>query len=447
MKKTAISTAVKAAVISTSLAGLTSTANAEIQAFESLKMSGFATIAFSQSDTSYETDSGITDSVAIEPDSVIGLQFDSNISDYTSFTLQLIARGDNSHALTGKSDFEPDVEWAFITLKPADGHRLKLGRMRLPVYMLSETLEVGATYPWVRPPQEVYGQVPSTQLQGVSYEYSVYFDDWEIFVNPYVSLEFETETLSTSGQMGIVANFANDNHIIRASIHEVQNLTIDTQGIGLATIAVDQATVASGAIPGYTTGAVDATYAAATQAEIDDQYTKVDITLAGLGYQYTNENIFIITEAAYIGNDSPLVGDVMSGYFTFGMTFGKFQPHLTIARAETIDDDEREEYFEEDLNYLDIIPGAYNPGKIVIQEERFLYSNNLDAQRTSYTAGLKWNYDARSSIKLDVQYLTDFGDTNGFMGESDSTTRAFTGPQSEGDDSVMIYRLAVTTTF
>ena len=50
---------------------------------------------------------------------------------------------------------------------------LRAGRLRSPVYMYSESLDVGYSYPWLRLPDEVYSQVQVTNYEGVDAVYTV----------------------------------------------------------------------------------------------------------------------------------------------------------------------------------------------------------------------------------------------------------------------------------
>ncbi len=47
-----------------------------------------------------------------------------------------------------------NLEWAYLSFAAAQGLTLRAGRLRLPIYMYSETLDVGFTHPWLRLPDE-----------------------------------------------------------------------------------------------------------------------------------------------------------------------------------------------------------------------------------------------------------------------------------------------------
>jgi len=466
--------AIKIAAFAGSSLALSQAAFAQNTALN-IKTSGFATIAVSASDTDYETDAGITKKASIDPDSVIGLQFDSNISDKTSFTLQLVARGDNSHASDGKSDFEPDVEWAFITLKPADGHRIKAGRLRNPVFMYSETLEVGTTYPWVRPPQDTYQHVLSTELEGLSYEYTHNFDDWDLSINPFIGASHIEEGVEIHKQAGLNFTLQSEYHHLRASyFHSELDLIAASE---IYTTIVD-----GGFFPGDTGADFNDRFTTEqVSSYIDEQFRHAKYELMGLGYRYEDERFLVIAEYNEKKLKSALLSDVQSAYITFGMNFGQIQPHITYSVAKTTDNDERDEFitntslsFSSTETEADILsnlgaetgaqvlgilnaqglcgssanplapafvvpPGScsYSPMGALLA-----YASNQTNERDSITLGVNWKYDDRSSLKFDVQYLSNFEDTPGFFGDERSY-----GGRDLDDEEVFIYRLALSTTF
>lgn len=50
---------------------------------------------------------------------------------------------------------------------------VRAGRLRSPVYMYSESLDVGFSYPWLRLPDEVYSQVQLTNYEGADVVYTL----------------------------------------------------------------------------------------------------------------------------------------------------------------------------------------------------------------------------------------------------------------------------------
>jgi hypothetical protein len=93
-------------------------------------------------------------------DSNLGLQASGTLDDIFSGTLQVLARREYTE------HYRAAVEWAFVKAKLNDAVGLRVGRMALPAYLVSDSRNVGYANIAVRPPVEVYGQVPLSSLNG-----------------------------------------------------------------------------------------------------------------------------------------------------------------------------------------------------------------------------------------------------------------------------------------
>ena len=107
--------------------------------------------------------SGYTDKLEYDKNSVYGLQAVSRLGDGLTATGQIIARG--------SENYKPEFEWMYMTYNITPTLSAKFGRIRTPFYMLSEYLEVGYTYHWIRPPQELYA-AQITNMDGASLLYN-----------------------------------------------------------------------------------------------------------------------------------------------------------------------------------------------------------------------------------------------------------------------------------
>jgi hypothetical protein len=77
------------------------------------------------------------------------------------------------------------TEWLFLGYRVDNQTRIRVGKLRLPAYMLSEKLEVGHAYPWVRPPVEMYGQLPTNNFDGIDLTYRTDVGDTELMFQPF----------------------------------------------------------------------------------------------------------------------------------------------------------------------------------------------------------------------------------------------------------------------
>lgn len=173
---------IKKAVAFTLALGLPVCANAYDYDVGDVNMSlhGFGSLGWTQSDNhdlGYITSgilspySGVDSSGTFDSDTGFGLQ--ARVAyDIFSITAQVVSRGEQH--------YDPKFEWLYGAVELFDGLTVRGGRLRLPVYMLSESLEVGYSYNWIRPPVEVYNQVPITNYDGGDITYTNTVFDWDL---------------------------------------------------------------------------------------------------------------------------------------------------------------------------------------------------------------------------------------------------------------------------
>ena len=94
-------------------------------------------------------DRGVTEDLTFETDTRFGLQISSDVSENMSVVAQLLGRGTISN-------FDAIIEWAYMDYEFADWVSLRAGKIKQPVYLVNDYVEVGYAYPWIRPPVEVY---------------------------------------------------------------------------------------------------------------------------------------------------------------------------------------------------------------------------------------------------------------------------------------------------
>ena len=133
-------------------------------ALSEVQFQGFASFVGGATLDSDETYNGYENKIEYDKNSVYGLQAVSPLGDGLTATGQLIARG--------SENYKPEFEWMYMTYNITPTLSAKFGRIRTPFYMLSEYLEVGYTYHWIRPPEELYA-AQITNMDGASLLYNV----------------------------------------------------------------------------------------------------------------------------------------------------------------------------------------------------------------------------------------------------------------------------------
>lgn len=170
-----------------------------------LRFSGFATAAGGAtldagSEYRVEPTTGGTydDEIRFDPESIMGLQAQAIINERLRATLQVVSKGGD--------DFNTSADWAYISYDILPQLTLNAGRYRLPTFYYSDSLDIGYSYYWIRPPVEVYRIFTST-LEGGNLYHSAFIDEVEITTQAWygaIDTELSSDVfIDTTNNMGI----------------------------------------------------------------------------------------------------------------------------------------------------------------------------------------------------------------------------------------------------
>ncbi|RFP18745.1 MULTISPECIES: porin [unclassified Duganella] len=137
----------------------------------SLNISGFGSLGVAKSNTNeaqfvrYNQAEGIGDHARIGLDTNLGLQASYGFNERLSGTVQVLTRKNTSPTFT------TDLTWAFLKYKATDELNVRVGRVALPVFMISDYQNVGYANTMMRPPVEMYAQAPIESADGIDFNY------------------------------------------------------------------------------------------------------------------------------------------------------------------------------------------------------------------------------------------------------------------------------------
>jgi len=127
-------------------------------------LSGFGTLGFARSDKVYTYQRFINEQGTFRRDSVAGVQLDARFSEKIGATMQVLV----SPSTDSDKAEDVSVAWAFLSWRPTNDLLFRAGKQRIPLYLFSQTYNVGVTYPLARLPTEMYSISPSNEFTGVS---------------------------------------------------------------------------------------------------------------------------------------------------------------------------------------------------------------------------------------------------------------------------------------
>ncbi len=350
-----------------------------------IKFSGFASVvtgATTDSDDSMVVESSglnqtiYTQDAEFEPESTAGLQANAALENGLSVVFQFVARG--------VEEWGVETEWAYIGYEISESSRINTGRLRLPLYMYSDFLEVGYAYPWIRPPTTVYNGAPSS-FDGITYLYNRYLGDWEL--NTQLTSDFNTVhgANATLVYDWLSFRFTYLESKISAGPPVIVNAAWDLYELGL--------------LP-----------------EIDDideiLVRNEKVEFYGLGVKFEYGNYFVLTEYTEAHFQQGWIPDSENYYISAGMSFGDFLVHLTYGENES-----KSEY--ENLGLPPVateeVPAIIAAGVSPADFGTYFPAANItkgffDDQASKYTnitLGLRYDFHPSAALKFEVTYHED----------------------------------------
>ena len=243
---------------------------------------------------------GITGDTRFDVDSRFGLQISSDIAEDMSVVAQLLAAGDNDN-------FNAIIEWAYVDYEFNEMVSVRGGKIKEPVFLISDYVEVGYAYPWIRPPAEVYSNNPLNTVNGVEFLIQYPVGKNVFSIQPYLGTNSE-EIPGTNGAGSFEAV-------------DIRGVDIKFTGRGYSMHASTLKTEVStqGSLGAFSLNAAG------------------DAMLTSAGFSLDMANFVVYAEwqdRDISGSAEGLFPDQDSSYATLGYRFGKWMPHVTFATID-----------------------------------------------------------------------------------------------------------------
>ena len=352
-----------------------------------IEMDGFLTAGFAihdQEDSKYLDT--ITDDIRFDNDSKFGLQVTADVADNMQVVSQILAAGSDEN-------FDLDVEWAYLDWVINDTYSLRGGKVKEPVFLISDYIEVGYAYPWIRPPQEVYRNNPINTINGFEALVQLDVGGMGLTIQPYLGSNSE----AVPNQPGLIFDAEN---FFGASIQLAsRNFTVQVSFLD-TDVAVSGATgvVETTSTTGFGNPVPFSSEGTATLTSVG---VSTDVSNFVAYAEYVTRDIENTTLAGASAPMDALFPDQDAWYVTVGYRMGKLLPHLTIANSEA-----------EPLNS----PTA-NPG----------------VSQDSITLGVRYEINDSAALKFEVQSIEPDLEVN-----SVGLFNALPGDFTAGDKSTLV---------
>lgn len=324
---------------------------------------------------------GITEKTNVSDLSLLALQGTFDVTDKSQAVLQLVGRG--------ADDWEPEIEWAYLSHRPTNNLQLRAGKMRIPFFMYSDSLEVGYAQPWARSPQSVYGPIAITSYVGADATYNFNFDNSSLTANVFTGF---TDEDGNSGDVQL-RNIGGLNLTWTDYVWTVRGV----------------AATAETSIDATRLGRLAESYGAPPLPAGTTELASGDRgNFYGIGASYDDGQWQIISEITRVEVDGQFP-DTDSAYLSVGHRFGSWTPYLAVGWVESKDEHER--------------TGSFLPG---------VPESILNYQREEYSLGTRWDITPGVAIKADVTHVRGlekgFGNLNTpyMLSSSPNSTNVFT---------------------
>ncbi len=327
------------------------------------------------------TYSGIGNKVGFESDSLVGLQLNASVTEDAEVVLQIVARGRPIQSSADK--YELNATWAYLNYKFTDKLSIKAGRILVPVYMLSQYADVAYAYPWLKPPQEIYGGVPFPSSNGVIGSLLVDLtDELQLELEPFLianSADFSLSGLNINieltNQVGLAANISNDWLKITA-LYTKGTLSFN-KGNPIQLNPLAGLPLPGGGsllLPGL----------------------KVPVTYISFGLRAEKNNFLVLAEYVKRQNPGSYLPDSSSWYVLGGIRIDKFMPWVTYAQDTSINS-----------NRLNILP--------VATTLRAIMTRSLFLEQRSISGGIRYDFADNMAFKVSVTHITPLNGSTGLF--------------------------------
>lgn len=356
--------------------------------FADVQINGFANLiggmTLDDNESVYDYDSDFN----FDPASVFGLQVRGELSDKLSATAQLVGRG--------RDDYSADFEWAYMTYALSNTTSISAGRLRMPLFKYSASLDVGYSYHWLTPPDSVYG-IDFNNIDGVRIDYSNYSGDWEY------GAQFTTGRVQADTTISGTPAALELENVVAVSF-EVTRDWFSARTLvarGKTSAANEEFDTFIDGVAAFGAFIPSAGTAAAGFSVDEDTGTFFEVAVDIDKYDW-----FVGAEYTQTEVDGSVIADNKAWYVTAGMRFGKFTPHITYEREEGDN--------AAQLGLVGALPPTIATGDAVTDATWagvYQIASGIAAQQAldvdAVTAGLRYDVEPGFALKADVTWYAD----------------------------------------
>ena len=278
------------------------------------QFNGFGTVGVThmggESDLDYGMQGQTNDGWRGDQLSKLAVQLRYGITDTLSVTGQLGTKPTQDSWEVGPGNL-------YLAWEANDNLTLRAGRLGTPIYMYSETLNVGFSYPWLRLPEEVYSLVQLTSHDGGDVLYNR-------------STDIGTLSFQVAGGQAIKRD-----HYALDDIHDIDyrkvfaaNLALSTDNFGTFRVGYAEADIQ------LTVDEVITNVGGAQEYRVFNALDAQKGKFSSVGHQYDNGTWLSAAEAVKLTIENDNDAETNAFYIMGGRRFGDYLAHVTYGQLD-----------------------------------------------------------------------------------------------------------------
>jgi len=376
------------------------------------RLSGFGTLGVSRTNTdealfNYPGQGGGVDKqMGLEPDTKIGVQGSYKFTNTVSGTAQVLTK------YRASGQYQPEFEWAFAKWQALPSLSVRGGRIGAPYFMISDFRDVGYANTAIRPPLDVYGQVPVSSFDGADVSYQTELAGANVTATLWGGnsrAEFSS-SLTSNGS-------AVDPSVIKVKNSLGLNLQAEldnglTVRLGHAGGALSvESTVADQIIGGARTnfGGIAPNDVAAIANTLTTEGARA--SFSGIGLAYDQNNIVLATEFTKRKVKKGYIPSTTGWYVLGGYRFGNILPYVIVSKIKVDDPNAT----MPSTPTVTAVAGGGSAGARTLLGGMQAVLNSQKLEQRTLSVGARWDISRSLALKAQFDRVTKPSGSNGLF--------------------------------
>lgn len=355
---------------------------------DKLDVSGFVRAIAGYHDDRQDEIVGYSDTVSLKEQSLLALQPTYTVSDQFSLTGQFVGYSNSSR--------KSGTEWLYLSYQPNRRWQFRAGKMHMPLFSYSASVDVGYSYPWITPPIQVYNNYLPSTFNGASASYSHIGNELTVYLEGYLGY-FDGDLFLAGSRVDV-----------GAEVNDLAGIVIDVRRGNLSLRASYQIGQSDIKVP-----QVDPLRKALQQAQFNNSAESLrfegENNFYGTALRYDTLNSFYKAEWVKVETQFDLAPSLTGYYFTAGHIVSDWTFHLTYAASS----------YSKVKAQQELRPLATNPAHPLFQPAQGyfqLFESVPNGSLDTYTLGSRWDINSNTALKAEVTFLNETAPRSGFFG-------------------------------